>query len=122
SRHAVPLERTAPTNEGPTGDRIGEEVLGVEANTAVVAAELRDERVADRLPAAALPAVELVVGGVVREERHHRVEVVAIERVGESEHELLELGPSHGGTRSHRLVSSPFSMSSGTYATQGRRA
>src|SRR4029453_4833591 len=62
----------------------------MEAQLSVVAAELRHERGADGWSAAVDRAVELVIHRVVGHERHDAVEVLAVERLGEANHQIGE--------------------------------
>src|SRR5947209_8789035 len=66
----VGLQAAPPANQGlarrscaRARRRLDEQILGIKANRPVVAAKLRDERLADRRLALAAAAVELVVDG-----------------------------------------------------------
>ena len=89
------LDRAQPADQGLARDRIDEEVLAREADLPEDARELRRERRADRGRAAALLPVELVVHGVVGEEAHHPVQVVAVEGIRETNHEVFEFSVGH---------------------------
>ena len=74
----------------------------------VVAAELRHEGRADRRLADRADSVELVVDRVVGEERHHAVEVLAIERVGEGDDERLQLSSGRASLEAIRQSDFPL--------------
>src|SRR5205085_1584502 len=90
------LEATDPANQRLAGGGIHEKVLGLEPHLAEIAAELRHEcRPDGRLPAAD-GAGELLVDRVLGHERHHALEVVLVERVGEPDHQAGERRAIHG--------------------------
>src|SRR2546429_432861 len=94
-RAALGLERAEPPDQRFALDGVHEEVLGVEAQLAVVAAELGHEGRPDRRRAAVDRPVELVVDRVLGHERHHAVQVVAVERLREADHQIHELLAFH---------------------------
>ncbi len=79
-----------PANERPPRRVVHEEVLELEANPAEIAPELRNERFSDRGLPDVLSPVVFVVDGPFGEERHHLVQVVAVEGSGESDDEVAE--------------------------------
>src|ERR1700694_593070 len=84
------LEPADPADERPTGGLVHEQVLGSEADLPEVTPELGLEGGADRGPAAAHRAGELLVHRILGHHGQHAVEVVAVECVGEADRQLAQ--------------------------------
>src|SRR5947207_6369174 len=87
-RPTLGLEATDPADERLAGGGVHEEVLGLEAHLAEVAAELWLEcRANGRFAAADRPG-ELLVDGVLGHQGQHALEIVLVERLGEAHDEV----------------------------------
>src|SRR4029453_13019948 len=95
---ALRLEEAPPADQRLAALGVDEEVFAVEANFPEVAPELRHERRPDGGGTAVDRAGELLVHGVVRHERHHRLEIIVVERLREANHEVCEPRPIHAAS------------------------
>src|SRR5262249_5029184 len=91
----VDLKGTAPTGHHLPGVGVNEQVFVEQPHRAERTGELGREGGTDRCLAFIPRAVELVVDGIVGEERHHRVEIVTVERLDKPRGQINKLLAFH---------------------------